>query len=546
MGLCPFHNEKTASFSVSDEDGFFHCFGCGVGGNVFKFLMLSEHLSFPEAVRKVAARYGISVPESQQDGEAGSRQASFEANASAAQYFHKLLIETDHGRAARDYLRERGVSDESSERFCLGLSSGSGTGLVRWFNRHGIDLDVPKRLGLVVDRNRVPVDRFRDRLMFPIRDAQGRVIGFGGRLLVAAEAPKYVNSAESEIYHKSRALYGLYEARDALRSGGSAVLVEGYLDVISLHQSGISSAVATCGTALTVDQARTLRRLVGDVVTLFDGDPAGERAAARSFPVLVEAGLWPRGAALPSGEDPDTYVRKAGAEAAQTTIRDARPLAEAYVRHVVSGAGQPRVSMARAASELAQLLRKIDDPFEYDLLLKKVALWTGVSEDVLRSQRGPATARPAPTAAPVPRLRGGAPGPEELLVTVMLSDPATVGRVDASAIMDSLAEGLWKGVIDAMIAEAREGRGIDPGHFIEMLPDEYRGRVANRIVENAFGDSSTRERALEDCIRSIQQRARRRHNADVLSELRKREQLGMELTPAQELANLKPRNRSDA
>ncbi len=545
MGLCPFHNEKTPSFSVSDQDGFFHCFGCGAGGNVFKFLMLAESLSFPEAARKVAARYGITVPETLQDKDAGHRQGGFEANASAAQYFHKLLVETEHGSAGRDYLRERGVAEESIERFCLGVSPASGNGLVRWFTRQGVDLQIGKRLGLVVERGQMPVDRFRQRLMFPIRDAQGRVAGFGGRLLAAADAPKYVNSPESEVYHKSRALYGLYEARDALRTGGCAILVEGYLDVVALHQNGIASAVATCGTALTVEQARILRRLVSEAVTLFDGDAAGERAAARSFPILVEAGLWPRGAALPVGEDPDTYVRKAGAAATAAAIREARPLAEAYVRHVVTGGGEAGSALARAASDLSTVLRKIDDPFEYDLLLRKVALWTGISEDLLRRQ-GAQPGRTLPSPAPARRTRGGAPGPEELLVTVMLADPGAVARVDASAIINSMEEGLWKSLVDDMIGQDRMGHGIDPGHFIERLPDDYRSRVAGRIVENVFGDPSTRARALEDCIRSIGQRARRRHNADVLNELRKREQLGVDLTPAQELANLKPRSSSDA
>jgi len=547
MGLCPFHNEKTPSFSVNDENGFYHCFGCGAGGNVFKFLMETEGLAFPEAVRKVGDRYGISVPE--QGGGPGissdERAALFEANAQAARYFHRFLLESEHGKPALEYLRGRGVSDTAIETFQLGAAPTSGTGLVRWLARENVDLRVGERLGLLFDRGGRAVDRFRNRVMFPIRDAQGRVIGFGGRMLGDGDGPKYLNSPESDVYRKSRALYGLFESREALRTTECAILVEGYLDVIALHEGGIANVVATCGTALTVDQARAMRRVTPEAVTLFDGDEAGTRAAARSFPVFIEAGMWPKGVVLPGGEDPDSYVRSQGPDALRRAVGEATPLADAYVRHVVDAAPGGDAGMARAGSELAGLLRKVSDPFEYDLLVRKAALWTGISEAVLRSQSA-AGGQPARTAEAPARRKGGAPGPEELLVTIMMRDPNTVVRVDESAVINSMEDGVWQALARDIIERAAAGAGdADAGELLQRLPDDYRNRVAGRLVEDPFNDPAKRERALADCIKSIEQTARRRHNASVLHDLRKREESGAEVTPEEELARWRPRDSSD-
>ena len=240
VGLCPFHNEKTPSFTVDDERGFFHCFGFSAGGNVFKFLMLIENLTFPESVHKVAAHYGIKIPEEGAHA-SGARDAMFEATASTARYFRRCLIETPVGKPMLNYLAERGIGEEASERFLIGTSPDSGDGLVRWFQKEGINPQLGLKVGLLGDRGGRLYDRFRGRLMFPIRDAQGRVIGFGGRMLGDGDGPKYLNSSESELYHKSRALYGVYEARDALRNDAAMILVEGYFDVIALHQAGVQN-----------------------------------------------------------------------------------------------------------------------------------------------------------------------------------------------------------------------------------------------------------------------------------------------------------------
>jgi DNA primase len=543
VGLCPFHNEKTPSFTVDDERGFFHCFGCSAGGNVFKFVMLTEGISFPEAVRKVAARYGITIPE--EGGRAATvRDALFEVNASAARYFRRCLRETPVGEPVLAYLARREVSPETEERFLLGAAPASGDGLVRWLRKESLDLALAVKVGLLGQRGGSFYDRFRSRLMFPIRDAQGRVIGFGGRLLEASEGAKYLNSPESEVYHKGRVLYAMYEARDALRNAETLILVEGYFDAIMLHQAGIANTVASCGTALTADQARTVRRHAAEIVTLFDGDTAGASAGARSFPVLIEAGLWPRSAVLPVGDDPDTYVRKQGAGALAEIIAGAVPAAEAYVQHVVRNSTAGDAGLARAGAELAALLAKVEDPFAHDLLVRKAALWTGISEQVLRRQGQARVA--VPTKPAPPRRARASSGPEELLVVLLLTDPALAGHFDATAVITAMQDPVWRVVADGIIRLIRESRSIDVGELLEGLAEPTRSRLSARLIESDYSDANVRAKTLEDCVSKLVERERRHHNREVLVELRRREQLGLDVTPADALAAWRPRKRPDA
>jgi DNA primase len=559
MGLCPFHGEKSPSFSVNDENGFFHCFGCGVGGNVFKFLMLMENLSFPEAVRKVADFYGIAVPESG-SAKADSERERFSALATtAARYWRRCLLETPPGRRIADYLAERGISEESSERFLLGAAPGSGDGLVRWLQRENMDLGDAEKLGLIGRRGDRIYDKFRDRLMFPIRDPQGRVVGFGGRLVGDADGPKYLNTSDSPIYHKSRVLYGVYEWREARRAlppserpeAEPLMLVEGYMDVIALAQAGRPNAVATCGTALTPDQARLMKRHSSDVVALFDGEAAGRSAAARSFTILVEAGLWPRGAFLAEGEDPDSAVRARGAAAIDEVVARAEPLAEAWVRKLAEGRdeGQAR---ARIGAELAEVLTKVDDPFEKDFLVKKAALWTGISEELLRG-RGvnprPSAQRNTPR-SPARDARGGvggAPTSEEWLLTLVVSDPDCVARIlEREDIEAALEAEPWSEVLRVVLAAARAGEAVDPAGAMDGIAEAARMRISRRLVEDSsLSERSVRERIFEDTLTRLERGLARRRRREQLEDLRRREELGEEVTDDVGLTKWRTRN-SDA
>ncbi|MFT4571142.1 MAG: DNA primase [Hyphomicrobiaceae bacterium] len=540
IGLCPFHSEKSPSFSVNDENGFFHCFGCGVGGNVFKFLMQMESLSFPEAVRKVADHYGITVPESGSAEADSERQRLLAIATTATRYWRRCLQETPPGKLIAEYLADRGVSEQACEQFLIGAAPGSGDGLLRWLQRENVDLADAEKLGLLGRRGDRFYDKFRDRVIFPIRDPQGRVVGFGGRLVGDADGPKYLNTSDSPIYHKSRVLYGVYEWREARRAlppserpdNEPLMLVEGYLDVIALAQAGLPNAVATCGTALTIDQARLMKRHASDVVALFDGDKAGRAAAARSFTILVEAGLWPRGAFLADGEDPDSTVRASGPEAILACVGRAEPLAEAWVRKLSEG-GEDGQARARIGADLAAVLAKVSDPFERDFIVKKASMWTGISEDLLRGRARDARPEPARgsarnTSAGV----GGAPTREEWLLTLIAAEPECVARIIARGDIEAaLTAEPWAEALRTLIEQARAGEVVDISSIIDGLPDAARVRISERLVEDSsMSDQGVRERIFEDTLAGLEQSLQRRQTREQLASLRRREELGEEIS----------------
>src|SRR3989304_6361773 len=323
LGLCPFHSEKTPSFTVNEEKGIFHCFGCGVGGNVYHFLMQYEHLTFPEAVEQVGKRYGIAVerldrPKAGRDGE--EKESLYHLNERAAAYFHEMLLGRPEGKRALEYLKGRGVEERVARNFYLGYAPQSGQGLVAFLKKEGLSLKHAVRLGLLSERGPQHYgEKFFDRIIFPIANAAGKVVGFGGRVS-APVLPKYHNSAETPLFRKGANLYGLFQAKEAIREVDRLVVVEGYLDVLALFQFGISYAVATLGTALTPDHVRILGRYTKNIVALFDGDEAGRKAAARSFEIFIDGGLLGRGAFLPKGEDPATFVRSRGREVLETVV----------------------------------------------------------------------------------------------------------------------------------------------------------------------------------------------------------------------------------
>src|SRR5579875_491518 len=314
-GLCPFHSEKTPSFWVNEEKGFFHCFGCGAHGDVIGFVMRSESLSFPEAVERLAAEAGLAVPQSSPH--------------ESARAFYETQLQGGAGREALDYLRRRGLDDVTIARFRLGFAS-QGNALKAHLLREGYDEALLLEAGLL-GRNaerQETYDYFRGRVIFPIADGRGRIVAFGGRVL-GEGTPKYLNSREGELFHKGRMLYGLAHARRGAAEEGRLVVVEGYMDVIALHQAGFGIAVAPLGTALTEAQLGELWRLVDEPILCFDGDAAGQRAAARAAEralPLLKPGKSLRFVTLPAGEDPDTLIQRQGVAAMREILEGARPL----------------------------------------------------------------------------------------------------------------------------------------------------------------------------------------------------------------------------
>jgi DNA primase len=340
-GLCPFHNEKTPSFTVSEDKGFFHCFGCGAHGDVIGFTMRAEGLEFPQAVEKLAGEAGMQVPrETPEERERAERQATLGGAVEFAAKFYEQQLRASAGRAGLDYLKRRGLTDDTMRRFRLGHSPDTGHALKAALEKAGIPEAISLEAGLLIkpEDGRACFDRFRGRVMFPILDRKGQAIAFGGRILDQGE-PKYLNSPETPLFHKGRVLYGLSHAQKTARETNEIIVVEGYMDVIALAQAGISNAVAPLGTALTEDQIALLWRMAQEPVLCFDGDNAGQRAAARAADraiPLLKPGLSLRFAWMPAGEDPDSLVRAKGAAGFREELARMEPLVEVLWRQVLA------------------------------------------------------------------------------------------------------------------------------------------------------------------------------------------------------------------
>jgi DNA primase len=347
VARCPFHNEKTPSFNVNEDRQIFRCFGCGLGGDVFKFIMEIEHLSFPEAVRFIAERHGIRLPVAERytpaEGEPGTDADSLrELMRETAVLFHRCLLETEEGRTGLDYLLGRGLRKETIERFQLGYSLGEGDALIRRMLKKGIPLSALEACGLAKrseDGQRC-YDTFRGRVMFPIYDVRGRVIAFGGRAL-GDKQPKYLNSPETRIYNKSHHLFGLSQSREGIKKFDFAILVEGYMDFIVPFQYGIENLVASLGTSLTQQQVRLLGRYTRDVVVSYDPDSAGQSAAQRSLDLFLEEDFRVKVLRLPDGQDPDVFVRQAGADGYRDRLRDAVPYLDFVFNKAIEACGDP-------------------------------------------------------------------------------------------------------------------------------------------------------------------------------------------------------------
>jgi len=398
MGRCPFHEEKSPSFSVNAKEQFYHCFGCKVGGDVFKFVMATENLEFIEAVKLLSQRAGIPIPE-RRVSTSGPKAQLHEALDAAASAYEQWLADPSTGAAARAYLEQRGITRETQRQFRLGLSLPGWENLVpRLRARFSEEVLIEARLAGRKEGSRGAFDWFRNRLMVPLIANGGAVIGFGARAM-GDEQPKYLNSPESTVYHKSQFLFGLEQARRTVKAEGEMIVVEGYFDVIALHQAGITNVVAASGTALTPDHARTLKRMVRGVALTFDGDRAGQNAMLRSLGVLLAAGLDVVVVDLPAGDDPDSLVRRAGAEG-WCRVRDSACDAVEFVhRHMLRTvtAGDPR---ERALQAIVPLIAGVTETIRRHLLIERASQVFGLPEQVVRKAVEGAS-RSATSSAPV-------------------------------------------------------------------------------------------------------------------------------------------------
>ncbi|EHJ92731.1 DNA primase [Vreelandella boliviensis] len=404
-GLCPFHQEKTPSFTVSADKQFYHCFGCGANGNALRFLMEYDKLPFPEAVEQLAGRLGIEVPrEGADDPRAQQRDKKRKEGVNLlelAASFYRERLKMQEGQPAQRYLLGRGLSDDVIKTYGIGYAPAGWEALKQHLSERGIGEPVQVEYGLLIHREDTgrTYDRFRDRVMFPIRDLRGRTIAFGGRVM-GDDQPKYLNSPETPVFHKGRELYGLYEARQVSNKLEQLVMVEGYMDVVALAQYGIHNAVATLGTATTEDHLTRLFRLVSRVVFCFDGDRAGRQAASRALetalPQMID-GREARFLFLPEGDDPDTLVRREGTQAFQDRVTCAMPLSEFLFEQAAQGRDLKTVEgRERFASQVLEALNKVPEGMLKSLLLESLAQRSGLAQEqlkVLLEKRAQATQR---------------------------------------------------------------------------------------------------------------------------------------------------------
>ena len=375
FGLCPFHTEKTPSFSVNSEKQIYHCFGCKTGGNAFSFLMETQKISFLEAVRILAERAGVSLPEPRSEGKKDkTNDLLYQANEFAQKYFHHLLLKDKQAEKARAYLKGRLISEKIVQEFGLGYSPSDWDGLLKVAAQRSISGAVLEKSGLAIKRDDGGFyDRFRDRIMFPIQDRSGRTVGFGARTLEDSQEPKYLNSPETPIYQKSFVLYGLRQARDAIRKAERAIVVEGYTDLLRLVEAGIGNVVASSGTALTKGQAGLLSRYSHRITLVYDADLAGSAAAFRGIDVLLEAGLGVDIVSLPEGYDPDSFVREKGGEAFQDLLGQAKEILDYKLETLAKTQDLTTVEGKREAiAQLVETTLRIKDEIKRDLIVRQI------------------------------------------------------------------------------------------------------------------------------------------------------------------------------
>jgi DNA primase len=542
QGLCPFHGEKTPSFSVNEERGFFHCFGCGVGGNAFTFLTRIENISFPEAVRRLALKAGVSLPQAERDPQGQERARLYRLNDLAAIYFQRCLW-GNVGGAARQYIEERGINREIAERFRLGFAPSGAEGLVRFLTYQKADVERAALLGLVGKRdNGQYYDKFRYRLMFPITDVVGRIVGFGGRLLPMAQSavnpgqqrtmPKYLNSPDSVLYKKGTLLYGLAQAKETIQRRGRAVLVEGYIDLLALAQHGQTEAVAILGTALGSEQLKLLHRFTTEVYMFFDGDEAGRKAALRAFPLCLEAELRGRGVFLPQGEDPDTFVRKYGQEQLSALIDEAAPLEDFYFTHHAPSPGATAFERAQAARSAMAVLQSMTDVVARGALLTQIAQRFGVNEEELRRSATTSESAARSVNRPSPARRETLASPqitaESELLQLMLMDRQAAMQIAQAGVIPAFQH--WGALAEEILATWHEQGVIDLGNFLEQLPKAMADRVTQMLATaDREGEAHAREQLLTDCIAKIRLVLRKSERERLRRELREVEQLGNEV-----------------
>jgi DNA primase len=543
-GLCPFHGEKTPSFNVNEERRTFKCFGCGVGGDVIKFIELYDKITFPEAVRQLAGRVGLPVPEPENAKEDAAsqreREALLKAHEVAAAFFREQL-QTPAGAAARRLLEKRRLAPHTIELLGIGYAPRTGNGLRERLTKEGFADLIQQKAGLVVLREDSSLaDRFRGRVMIPICRESGPIIAFGGRAMEEGQNPKYLNSPETPIYVKGRTLFGLNLSKSAITRAKHAVMVEGYFDVAQALQAGISNVVASSGTALTPAQGRLLKRFASKVVLSFDPDAAGKGAAAKTSELLVTEGFQVNVAVLPAGDDPDNFIQKRGGAAYQELLRQSRPYLEYLLDRAASEYDFVKAEDRRAfLNRMLEVAARIPDAAARDQFADRLSHKAQITEEVVRAEIRKAAVQKRTSA---PDAERQAPGLSQVktvergLIWAVLRDPG--------AALEALAE-LEPGDTDdlatrSILEQARSLQEWPPASLPETLIERLNSGEASLVAE--IGRQSHPPAVPADCVRTLKRLRFDRERAAVQREIDRLQEQGAVVHEAEIVSLLARKN----
>lgn len=518
-GLCPFHSEKTPSFTVSPAKQIFHCFGCNEGGNVYQFIMKIENLSFPDSVLLLAKRYGITIAEQKVKGvNSSQKNILYDVNAMAAEFFQRQLSDLPQGKTAREYLRKRGINEDIVGSFKIGYASSLWDGVHQFLKKKGISADIQNSAGLIKERENGGgyVDRFRERVIFPISDSEGRIVGFGGRVLNDTDSrPKYLNSPETLVYKKGNILYGLNITKDSIRKSKEAFLVEGYFDLITAYQHGIKNIIATSGTALTEDHARLLRRYTETVILVFDGDEAGRNASNRGGIVLLNGGVKVKVIPLPPGNDPDSFIRGKKGEGFLNIAGESKTFMEYIINKEVAESDLKSLEgRIGCINSVLPFLSIINSPVEKSIYLSLLAERTGVSEKAImdemnKKECGMQNAEHGTKKSSTPNSELRTPNShnkaERILVQLMLLDNKNIEKIKKHISIDDFKDNDLSKISSALFTLSDSNDNISVSYIMDMLSEE---RLKKLVSEMVFEDIEYQEvdKNISDCIRYIKKK----------------------------------------
>ena len=524
--LCPFHHEKTPSFMVNPSKQIWHCFGCGLGGNVFSFVMKYENLEFPQAIRLLGKNAGVAVPEfsSQTTVQRSLNKNIYRINELAANYFHNNLLNQQKGKSARHYLRKREIADEIVDKFRLGFSLNLWDGFLRFARSKGEKEEFLSQAGMIIPRREGGFyDRFRNRLIFPIFDLQERVIGFGGRVL-NEDLPKYINSPETVLFNKGRCLYGLNLAKEQFRGKKYIIVVEGYMDNITLYRAGIRNTVATLGTALTSEHARMLKRYVPTIVIIYDADRAGENASLRGLDILIEEGLRVRIVRLPEGSDPDSYLISKGKEDFEKKIKQSQDLFGYKLDFLIAKYGTDKLEeQAEIIAEMLPTIARVDNAVLRSGYVRQLAKRLSVNENSILLELKKIKDKKFSYSRP-PIKEGFnskiAINPEErIIVQLMLEDPEVASTIKDDLILEDFENPELKKIVALIFKLIAENKPFGPSQIINYLKEDKTARLISELsagpiiagYDNSAGDGLLDKRRLvADCIKKIKTKNLRR------------------------------------